>query len=155
MNILMFINCCVILRPYLHHFCSRGMGNARRSLNQRNHQRQTEQSPACWPTSLAAGVCPRPRPRAGCRGSYLETASECPYGSPSDTEVSLFEPFCSNSRQRPDVKSELLSFKEKIGHIVSEINDIFAERKRQIVASCCKWKKNTRRLKCNRLWLIY
>lgn len=84
----------LLLKPYLHHFCSRGKGNARRSLNQQSHQLQTVQSPTCWPTSLVAGVCPLPRLQAWCQGSFLEKASECPYGNPSGSAVFLFEPFC-------------------------------------------------------------
>lgn len=86
--------------PYLHHSYSRGTGNARRSLNQQSRQPRTEQSPTCWTTSPAEDVCPLPRLQAGCQGFYQEMASECPYGNPSGTEVSLFVPFCRNSTER-------------------------------------------------------
>lgn len=85
---------------HLHHSCSRGMGNARRSLNRQSHRPRTEQSPTCWPTSPAGGVCPLPRLQAECQGSCREMASKCPYGNPSGTEVFLFEPFCRNRRKR-------------------------------------------------------
>lgn len=79
---------------HLHHSYSRGMGSARRSLNQQSLQPQTEESQACWPTSPAEDVSPRPHPQVGYQDFSLGMASECPCGSPSDIEASLFVPCC-------------------------------------------------------------
>lgn len=70
------------------------MGNARRFLTQQSLQPQTEENQACWPTSLSEDVCPQPHPQVGCQDFSPGMASECPYGSPSGTEASLFVPCC-------------------------------------------------------------
>lgn len=77
----------------LHHSCSRGTGNAKRSLNLRTPRPRRAGSPACWPISPSVEASPQPRPPDACLGFYLEMASECLCGNPSDTAASLFVPY--------------------------------------------------------------
>ena len=100
--------------PHLRHSCSRGKGNARRSLNLQSPQPQTAESPSCSTISLAATACPPPRPLGACRDSCPETASACPYGSPSNTGASLSGPCCERKDRERDRERETMIIREKL-----------------------------------------
>lgn len=82
-----------LTQTHLHHFCSRGTGNARRCPNPRSLRPQTAQSQSCWTTSPSEGASPQPHPQAACLGSSLEKASGCLCGSLSDIVASPWWPF--------------------------------------------------------------